>query len=372
MDPGDLLELTGAAASGIASSVRWEVVSPGLAPIGELDISAEHIVSIENNSNRNVKRQLSGLVLPPTAANDIDPFRYRLRPVWQTVDPGTGVLYEYPLGVFVFSSLAVRRVRYSADEGTEAEGNMGDLLIAFDQPLDRSVTYPAGYPIATAIAEQATLAGVLVADIEASGAVLGSPVAWVQGRDTRLKVVNELAQLAGFYSPWFDNRGVFTARTVPELGSRPPTFNYDRNPRIYDGTIVETSDALNAPNRYVVVDTSASGSPISGSYDVPAAAPHSIANRGYPVVKAIEVQGLSSVTAAQDAARAAALQDTSAFAWVEVNTAPEPRMDTFDVVLFGELVAGPSVGQLWRVQSWKLALAPGGPMAQSWRRVYQP
>lgn len=365
----DVLELEDL--PGQATGVRWELVSPALAVIGEVEVSAEALVAVENNSNRAVKRQLSGMELPPATMAQINPFRDRLRPVWLVRNPADGAVLEFPLGVFAFSSLGLRRARYSFAEGDEGDANMGDLLMAFDQPLSRSVSYPAGKSIVDAIVEQAVEAGVIVYEIEPTAKTLGAPVAWVAGRDTRLKVINELAQLAGFYSPWFDNRGVFVARTVPELGAAPATFNYDRNPRIIDGSIVETSDLLNAPNRYLVVDTSASDSPISGYYDVPSTAPHSIANRGFAVVKVVEVQGLTSVQAAVDAARAAAAQDTAAYAWADVQTIPEPRMDTFDVVQWGEQVPGPTVGELWRVQTWRLTLGPGGPMSQSWRRVYR-
>lgn len=357
----DVLTLDGI--EGQTTDVRWEVVSPGLSYLGSIDIDADQAVTVDNNMNRSVKRQLSGLRIPAHELANVDVFRDRLRPVWQVVEPASGAVLEYPLGVFVFASLARRRARYHALTGTEGSADLGDLLIAFDQALDRSVTYPAGTLVETAIADQAGQAGVLVTDIQSTGKALSAPVSWVAGRDTRLKVINDLAALAGFYSPWFDNEGVFVARAVPDLGAAPADFDYDDPPRIYDGTIEETDDALAAPNRYLVIDTGATSGSVSGFYDVPDSAPHSIANRGFAVTRVIEVQGLASPEAARDTARAAAAQDTLGYAWTDVQTIPEPRMDTYNVVQFDR--------ELWRVQSWGLTLRHGGPMRQSWRRVYR-
>jgi hypothetical protein len=358
---GDLITLDGY--SGRAEGVRFDLVSPGLAKIGELAPSEESTVTIENNINRAVKRSLTGLHLSPADAAQVDPFRDRVRPMWLIHNPESGQTDEYPMGVFGYANLSRLRLRYHLDSGTEATGNMGDMLMAFDQALDRSLTWQAGTLIADILARLAADAGVYVTSIEATDKRLGSPIAYVAGRDTRLKVLNEVAGLAGFASPWFDNAGVLVARTIPEVGGAPPDFDYDSPPRIYEGTTVISDDTLDAPNFYVVVDTAAVDAPITGSYAVPASAPHSISNRGYPVVRLIEVQGLQSTAAARDLARASALQDRSAFQWAEVQSVVNPLHDTFNVVQFDR--------ELWREQAWRVACAPGGPQMHSWRRTYR-
>jgi hypothetical protein len=330
---------------------RLDVLDPELNVVGEAHPLRPGI-SVEQNINRDVKRTMSGVsVIRSEGLFDL--FHHRLRPMWVLSD-GTA----FPLGVFVVSDASYLRHSW----GRTAEFSLADQGLMLTQLIDRSVGFPAGYPVRSAllaVIEMLGLPSYVVAD---TGAKLGSPVAWAMGRDTWTRVLNDLADLAGFVSGYFDNAGTFNLRHTPAIGedSR-PDFDYDSPARVYDDSIVESDATLDSPNRYIVLSTSGNLAPVVGTWDVPATAPHSYENRGYRVVHLTERQGLSLAQAA-DTARAVGMQDADTYAWASFSAPPDPRHDTFNLVRWN--------GSIWREQSWTLDLEVGAEHRHELRRSY--
>ncbi len=334
---------------------RVDVLSSRLVPIGQLHAIRPGI-TVENNINRSVKRTMDGLAIARTEAVSLNYFSDRARPMWLLED-GT----EYPLGVFLISDASTSRHSW----GTSAELTFADQGLILQQLVDRSVGYPPGTSIRDAMLQVANdylaLPSVVV---DTTDARLGNPVAWAMGRDTWGKVLNDLADLAGFNSGWFDNWGTFTLRRAPSASDdAPPDFDFDGPDRVYADSIVESNATIESPNRYVVISTSSNESPVVGTWDVPAEAPHSFENRGFRVLSVTEKQGLS-LQQANDAARVRGQQDADTYQWASFAAAPDPRHDTFNVVRWQ--------GANWREQSWSLALEPGGEHRHELRRSYTP
>jgi hypothetical protein len=149
---------------------------------------------------------------------------------------------------------------------------------------------------------------------------------------------------------------------VPLLPAGSADYTYEAGGRIHKDSIVETDDLLSTPNRYVVIDTNGATSPIIGTYDLPASAPNSIANRGFAVTKVIELQGLTDSAAAATAAQAAANNDDAAFKQVEFRSTHDPRHDAFNIVQL--------LGNQYREVAWRIVLSSGGAMGHKLRRVY--
>ena len=112
----------------------------------------------------------------------------------------------------------------------------------------------------------------------------------------------------------------------------------------------------------MVIESGASETPIVGTAEVDADAPHSEPNRGFFVPQVIHVQGLADQTAADNAAMVAEAQDPDAFEYVLFDTVPNPEHDTFDVISYA--------GNNYREEAWSLPLRDGSPMAHSLRRIY--
>lgn len=352
----DVLTLTGFAQR--QASFRFDVLGPHLEAIGEIDIIAEG-ATIENNINRNIKRQLNNLVIAPSEGNQIDPLVNRLK-VSMIIEGDT----TYPLGVFIFQDLS----RIPPVIGTDGfiTATLLDQGIVLDQGVHRSYAFAPGTQISTAIARLLDAAGLTQYSIEPSTAqVRGSEwVVWPPGT-SMLQIINDLCEMGSYYTLYFDNNGIAQVRLVPNLDTVVPVLKYGQahgEERIYDGTIVESDDTLQAPNRYIVVNNSMTDTPIVGFCDVPDESPNSIHNIGRVIAKVIDQQGLNTTADAMAAAFAFCHSDFSAFSWVTFDAAPDPRHDTFDVVSYN--------GSLYREQSWSLPLLEGSSHRHELRRVF--
>lgn len=312
--------------------------------------------SISNDTDRTVKRQLSGLTLDPRQLGDINPLEQRLA-VSMVTDDG-----EYPLGVFLFSSYDRKR----STRGEFPSPTLSDQCVILDQPSDTTLSIAPGTLVTDAIRARVAAFGVpFIIEMEGSTARTGSaPMSW-PGGTSRLTIINELAAVAGFYSAHFDNLGRLVFKrptTVIEPVDADLVYDLDGTSRVIAESIVVSDSLIDAPNRYVVRDTSATDSPIFGSYDVPAAAPHSAANRGYVVAVNLDRQGIGTKAQADAAARAAALSGT-VYEWLGFASAPDPRHDTFQTVAFDGIV--------YRETGWSMTLRDGEPMTHDLRRTYE-
>jgi hypothetical protein len=335
-----------------AAGFRVDVLDRQLTVVGELRPVAPGL-AIENNINRDVKRTMSGFVIPKAEAVSLNYFAHRARPVWIAGD-GT----EWPLGVFLISDASTVRHTW----GTTAELSLVDQGLILSQLLDRSVSFPAGASVREALLAVLGMLALPAIDVDRTEARLGASVTWAMGRETWHRPLNDLAALAGFSSGYFDNAGTYRLRRAPAARDDAlPDFDYDSPARVAADSVVESEATLESPNRYVVLSTSGNDAPIVGTWDVPADAPHSYEQRGYRVVHLTERQGLS-LGAATEAARVIGLQDADTYQWASFAAAPDPRHDTFNVVRWQ--------GALWREQAWSLPLVAGAEHRHELRRSY--
>lgn len=352
----DSLTLTGFAQR--QSSFRFDVLGPHLEFVGEIDIIAEG-ATIENNINRNIKRQLNNLVIAPSEGNEINPLVNRLKVSMVMQDNVT-----YPLGVFIFQDLS----RVPPVIGTDGfiTATLLDQGVVLDQGVHRAYAFAPGTQISSAIQRLLDAAGISQYFIEHTPTQIRGAewVAWPPGT-SMLKIINDLCEMGSYYTLYFDNAGIAQVRPVPNLDTIVPILKYGQShgeQRIYDGTIVESDDTLQAPNRYIVVNNSMTDSPIVGFCDVPDESPNSIHNIGRVIAKVIDQQGLSSTADAMAAAFAFCHSDYSAFSWVTFDAAPDPRHDTFEVVSYN--------GVSYREQSWTLPLFEGSNHHHELRRIF--
>lgn len=352
----ELLDLT----FGVRSSTfQYVLLDAANQQVGYIDIDVTGGPPvIGNDIGRTIHRTMNNLVLPPSTQAEINPLVHRIMPQ-MVLSNGS----FFPLGVFLFADLS-GKVHSRGDFG---HGTMGDQGIILDQPSDASIGFQPGTLLADAIGAVFTRAGLTIWSIDPDiTGVIGAPVAWPAGTHWSV-AAGDLCDLAGAYHPYFDNRGIITVRPVDDLPTATPDLEYwtDRRSRIYDDSTTISSDVLDAPNRYIVIDGAASQSPIVAKYDIPDNAPHSRKNRGFYVPKVIRADGLESVAAAQAQARAAyASTGGAAFEHVQFSTPPDPRHDTFDVIAYN--------GVNYLEQSWSMPLSDGGDMTHHLRRSYIP
>lgn len=327
------------------TSFRFDLLDENDGSIGE--IHPDTPCTVTNDTGRGINRTLDGLVLNATEATDVNPFSDRVIPYMTVGDE------VYPLGKFIFTDPSSLYRSW----GKELSSNLADLNAIVDQPLAESVSFPAGYRVRDALFRMfADLP--FYPEIDVLGSVFGSPVTWRAGTST-LQVINDLAALGGFLPLFFSNEGVPRIIAPPDIESS-NLHIYETGDRIFEDSIVETSTLIDAPNRWVVVDTSATESPIVGEYVLSASEPHSFENRGFYVTRLIEMQGVGTVANAKNAAYTSALNEPP-LTTITFDAAPDPRHDTYDIVNF--------LGSRYREISWSLELAEGAAMSHTIQRA---
>lgn len=288
--------------------------------------------TLTTDTSRSIKRTLEGVILLPGEIEQINVVRWSVKLVMELSDGST-----WPQGTFRWAD--VSRPIVSNKDGTVIMGahcSFVDQLMIVDQQLDRSVSFPPGTNITDAIAD-------LLAELPIEFAVLASSamispeaeaISWNIGT-SRLKIINDLATMIGYHDLYFDNTGVGRLGPMPDpLVSSGSVLEYPVGKRTFFGTATRSTNLLDLPNRFVVVNNGATQVPVYGEYDIPYDAPHSFENRGFFVTHVEQFQGLNSSADAQFAAESLGRQWRFPFETVEFAGPPDPRHDHYDVVNF--------------------------------------
>ncbi len=348
----ELLELDGLGTR--RESVQFELLDQSLTTIGELNPARP--ATMTNNPALKIPRTIRALVFPDDEAQDIDTVKNFVRPSWVLEN---GALHA--LGVLGFADAANRRRFDPAGDRLPMEATLADRMLQLGTAISEGVGFDTGQGINAALIALAGDAGIVdTTGITVTGTI-AAPIAWEIGTGRR-SIMDELSNLGGGHPIYFDNNGLLIARTAPPIDSVTPAFTLGADTTVVADTIVEADTLLESPNVWIALETSAKDAPIVGRYELPASAPHSIANRGFEDPKVTRHQGLETVTAVNAAAEADAISSTEAFSIVELETTPAPRWETFDVASW--------LGSNYMSVDWSLALDPGGRHAHSLRRLY--
>lgn len=349
----------------VTESFRWDVLDTNGNVLGALAVDMATPPRIVNDVGRPIRRTLEGLRVRPRPTHDQDTTRYyaadlntltmRVRPYMLVGAAATA----YSCGIFSFADASSSIHTW----GDTLECTLVDRCRDLDQPLETSVGYSVGTTITAALIARANAAGITdTTQIEASTATLAEPVAFAAGRDTHLRVMETLCTAAGFLPPYFNNNGTLVCRSAPNLASASPNFLYGTNTRVIMGSILQSNDLLDAPNRWIALDPAAVDTPIVGTFDIPDAAPNSFLNTGRRVIRVVEIPGLTDTTTAEAAAEAAYVTTGVTYSWLSFDTPPDPRHDTFDVIDFD--------GDLYLEQSWTLECVAGAAHRHECRGAY--
>jgi hypothetical protein len=297
-------------------SFEYELLDRDFSRIGELHPATETAVALTASTERATMREISGLEFVGSEQTDVNIFTDRLRPV-MVLQNGA----RFPLGIYVFGE-------YQRQPWAPRLKDQGHLL---DQKVERSISVAAGQEIVPIFRGLANEIGIDRMTIEVSARAVAEPDAWPAGT-TRWTIMSKLATLTGCLAPHFDNDGVLRLRPAPNPIDLEPDHIYGPG-RIVAGSVLETNDSYQTPNRYMAIGAS-STTPIVGVYDVPASAPHSIANRGYIVADTFDAPGVADIETANAAARVRYLSDSRSWQTLSFESLVDPRHDLFDVIRY--------------------------------------
>lgn len=281
----------------------------------------------------------------------------------------------YPLGRYIYADATQQDF---ADEETGSVRSLtscqlSDYMSIVDTQLETSFTCVLE-PARAAI--ERLLADINVEILVEDSAQLISN-SWMAGT-SRKAVLEAMAELGGYLSPWFDNHGVLQVKQQFDPTFGVADFDFDGQKSVYAESVTRSDSTIYAPNRIVVVSNGGNtygGSsseknpvdpidpgPMMAFCDVPSTAPHSIMNLGFTRPEVVEIQA-TSVAQCQAVADLMCLTQTVAEE-MELSTAIDPRHDGWNTVDFQE--------KRWLETGWSAQLAAGGEMRHSLQRSYPP
>lgn len=336
-----------------AEEVRFDIVDVSGVKVGTLQPVAP--AQISNDATQQIKRRLSNLLITSSDYASVNPLAHRIKPYWVLENAD-----ELPLGLFMFADASSQRYSY----GLTMTATLVDQGLILTQELGTSLSFAAGTTASEAITQTVQAAGIFTASIASTQYTLGSPIAWPAGKTgtTYAKVLDDLCLKAGYHSPYFSNSGTLIIREATNLSTATAAYNYVDGGRIIAGSMVESNDLLNAPNRFLVVDTAATTGAVTYEYLIPSTAPHSFEYRGFYVTKTVEAPGVGNVEQARSVAEAYYSQTPQAYEIAAFSSPADPRHDTFDVINYR--------GTNYLEIGWSLTCGPGGPMNHKLSRVY--
>jgi hypothetical protein len=260
---------------------------------------------------------------------------------------------EYPLGRYMFSD-GSRQIFTSGEQGSFT---LNDEMFKVDQQITVSIS-GAGRDVITIMIEVLSDLGIeFVLDVTP----FTTKQSWTMGT-TRGQILESLALIGDFFSPWFGNDKKFHCIRSFDPITREPAFDFDIGNNVMLNGIVDTNELFSAPNRIIVVsNTAIDGSvPVVGTADVSLTAPHSIAKRGFVVADVLDLQ-IDTVSQA-NAVATNIINRQTVYEQVTLNTAPDPRHDSYDVIRWQ--------GDLWLELGWSLTLEEGSTMTHTIRKAY--
>src|SRR5262245_17524225 len=311
------------------------------------DIHPIRNASLSHDTSRVITRQLNlSLGAEDTAA--INPLTDRILVSMQLGDGSV-----WPLGRYMFTD----ETQVVVTSGNLANCTLSDEMFLVDQEL--IVGYDGFKKNAAQIYEEVLTGLPVTFTIEQGIATMSQ--AWTIGSN-RGSLLDAVAVTGDYFSPWFGNDGDMHLIRTFNPADEVPQFDWDAGNQVYRDGISQTSNILTAPNRFVVVsNTNAGNGALVGVANVPNTAPNSFLNRGFYITDTKTLQ-LTDQGQAQEVANGLANRRTL-FETVTVNTAPDPRHDSYDVIFWRS--------SLWLELSWTMSLLEGGRMSHTLRKGYK-
>lgn len=328
------------------ASYRFELVN-GVTGEHFGDIHPIRGAILTHDTNRTIPRSLS-MQLGVADQAAVNPVQDRVL-VYMTFPNGT----EYPLGKYMWTD----NTRYQFTSGDLGTPALADEMFLVDQPITAGID---GVNKSISAVVQLTLAGLPIKyTVEANNNA--STEAWGIG-SYRGSILQSLAVTGDYFNPWFDNTGILRMIRTFNPSTEVPDFDWDSGNQIMRSNIVRSDNLLTAPNTFIVISNAAdTDEEVIGRATVPQSAPNSVVNRGFEIALVRDLQ-VSTSAAAQQAAVGLANRQTI-FELADVQTAPDPRFDSYNVIHWQD--------SRWLSLSWSLTLTEGSPMSHVIRRAYE-
>lgn len=193
-----------------------------------------------------------GLLRVDPAKAMVDWDHVKLQP-WYT--PSAGMIEPWPLGVFIPGTPVTRYSNRTS--GTESAIDLYDkLLVLVRDKVEGTYTADVGVNPVTVARETILSTGETKIAFEEFDGTLAAPLVWDAGT-TKLQIVNDLLDAAGFWAVDTDPRGYFVSQKYIDPRHRSVHWVFDDGPRgITVPEFIHEEDIFNIPNKVVLVGRS--------------------------------------------------------------------------------------------------------------------
>lgn len=336
-------------------SFRVELLSKSDSTLG--DLPGVTGGNLEWNSNADLPA--GGTISVTDLGQDLNTSKDRVR-IWWSVDGVT----EWPLGVYVMAAPATL---YSAVGSSREITLIDKLTVVADDRLLTTLQVPAGANIVQAVVQQINAAGETRVAATASSAVLSNAMSWEPGT-SRLRVINDLLAVAGYWALWTDRLGQFRVEPYVAPADRPVVWEFKEGETALHTADWEYQLALwEATNQVVLVSQANDADQVFTAYAVDdnPDSPTSTVSMGRVLNPIVEenVEAASQADLQQQANRKL-LDNSNVVGRLTVSHAPLP-------LWYNEAVLFVSQGMDTRatITKMSLALSPGALMQAEWRQA---
>jgi hypothetical protein len=308
--------------------------------------------TLSHDTTSTTKRRLS-IALGKADFAAVNPLTDRISPymVFPGFDPNA-----FPLGRYMFTA---PQGQLFATQQRTGSIELSDEMFLVDQLITRGVN---GNGVAIPVVILNTLAGLPI-EFDFDATPYASAQAWGVGSG-RGQILEALALAGDYWSPWFGNDTRLHFERTFDPAKAVPDLDLDLGARVVQGSIVETTEILTAPNVFIVISNGGRNSPtgdqVVGIAQVPPSSPNSVANRGFEIPQQMDVQ-LTDPGQAQAVANGLAQRQTI-FEQVTLTTALDPRHDSYDVIRWQ--------GANWLELAWSMQMVEGGNHTHTLRKSY--
>lgn len=307
---------------------KFALVNKNGTPLGTLNgVSGG---SIEWNSTQAVKG--GGTIKVSDVNGEIDWLRVRVKP--SIVIDGHGT---WPLGVFIPAA----PVETWAQDGRSWDVELLDRTSVLNQDkVEATYSLPSGTVVTTAVKTIIESTGESAGSITHSTETLSSGMTWPAGT-SKLTIVNDLLDAAGFFALWADGNGNFRIEEHVATKNRPVRYEMlDDKKSIYTPDMAVDNDIYSVPNKVIAIGqgTGTDEAMVAVATNENPNSPYSFQNRGRWITDV--QQGVEATT--QEALQSYAnrrLAQLAPSSTITVTHAPLPNWNVNDAIRFRRVPA---------------------------------
>lgn len=215
----------------------------------------------------------------------------------------TGGDTPWPVGTYLLSSPAEKHTAFGV---TYEVGLLTKMNVLHEDTVEQRYSLPAGTRIIPTVVALIHSAGETRIAVTDAAATLTSGLTWEAGT-SKLQVINDLLQAAGYWSLWCDGSGQFRVEPYADPASRPVSFEFEHGEKsLHFPDWDKAQNHTSVPNRFIAVGQGDEKTPplVGVATNEDPASPYSFQARGRWITATEEgVEGDSQRTFDQYAAR---------------------------------------------------------------------